>query len=93
MSAPAIAATAPVTTADEFTQTALFAKDCVIPAVPVAPAYDEAARAADRELCQRYFRSWCKTAGKHAGSRLGDGAGHPTITFAEFQAAADRLAA
>ncbi|MDO4254329.1 MAG: hypothetical protein Q4C81_04165 [Kocuria sp.] len=54
----------------------------------VEPAYDEAAREADRELCQRYFKAWCGT----AFSIDGELAGHPEISFEEFQAAADRLA-
>lgn len=54
----------------------------------VEPVYDEAAREADRELCQRYFKAWCGT----AFSIDGEPAGHPEISFEEFQAAADRLA-
>lgn len=53
-----------------------------------APVYDEQARQADRELCQRYFTGWCGTA------FLADGTPteHNEIAFADFQAAARRLA-
>jgi len=53
-----------------------------------APVYDEQDRQADRELCQRYFAGWCGTA------FLADvtPTEHREITFAEFQAAARRLA-
>ncbi|MEU6261852.1 hypothetical protein [Saccharopolyspora shandongensis] len=52
------------------------------------PVYDEAARRADRELCQRYFKAWCGSFGRLEG----EPAGHPEISFEEFRAAADRLA-
>jgi hypothetical protein len=52
------------------------------------PVYDERARAADRELCQRYFRAWCGSVGALDGSP----AGHAEIALEQFQAAADRLA-
>lgn len=53
-----------------------------------APVDDKAARRADRELCQRYFRAWCGSFGNLDGSP----AGHPSITREEFEAAAARLA-
>lgn len=57
-------------------------------AARAAPVYDDAARQVDRELCQRYFSAWCGS----FGSLGGRAAGHPEISFEEFQAAADRLA-
>ena len=52
------------------------------------PVYDEAAREADRTLCRLYFKAWCGSFGRLDGQR----AGHPEISFKEFQAAAERLA-
>ncbi|MGI8307019.1 hypothetical protein [Saccharopolyspora hattusasensis] len=52
------------------------------------PVYDEAARRADRELYQRYFKAWCGS----FGNLENESAGHPEISFEEFRAAADRLA-
>ncbi|WOC59093.1 hypothetical protein RI444_11070 [Paenarthrobacter sp. AT5] len=52
-----------------------------------APVYDEQARQADRELCQRYFTGWCGTAFTADGT-----AEHSGTTFADFQAASRRLA-
>ncbi|MEE2524330.1 hypothetical protein [Pseudarthrobacter sp. J47] len=53
-----------------------------------APVYDEQARQADRELCQRYFTGWCGTAFTADGTRVE----RAETTFADFQAAARRLA-
>lgn len=59
-----------------------------LPELPVVPVYDEQDRQADRELCQRYFKTWCRS----FGNLERDPAGHSGISFAQFQAAADRLA-
>lgn len=53
-----------------------------------APVYDEQARQADRELCQRYFTGWCGTAFTADGTQ----AEHSGTTFADFRAASRRLA-
>lgn len=53
-----------------------------------APVYDEQARQTDRELCQHYFAAWCCTAFMADGTR----AERAQTTFADFQAAARRLA-
>ncbi len=53
-----------------------------------APVYDEQARRADRELCQRYVTGWCGTAFTANGTR----AERAETTFEDFQAAARRLA-
>lgn len=58
--------------------------------LPDAPGYDERARQADRDLCQRYFNAWCGSFGSL--DRGCEPAGHSRISFADFQAAADRLA-
>lgn len=50
--------------------------------------YNETDRAADRHLCQRYFRAWTTSFGGLDAAP----AGHHEITFADFEAAADRLA-
>lgn len=56
--------------------------------VASAPVYDKQARRADRELCQRYFTGWCGTAFQADATQAQDS----EITFADFQAAARRLA-
>lgn len=71
------------------TQDTLFARvDSQAPDAVEQAQQTQRARAADRELCLRYFRAWCGT----VGSLNGTASGHPVITFEQFQAAADRLA-
>lgn len=54
-----------------------------------ATIYTEADRGRDRELCQRYFGAWTRSFGNLDAAEPG----YPGITFAEFQLAAERLAA
>jgi hypothetical protein len=51
-----------------------------------AGAYTEVDRAADRELCQRFFCGWIRGFGNGTTPVI------EGITFSEFQAGADRLA-
>lgn len=54
----------------------------------LAETYTEADREADRALCRSYFQAWTSTLGRLDGLA----AGHPAITFAQFEDAAERLA-
>lgn len=55
-----------------------------------AEIYSEADRIRDRALCQRYFRAWTGSFGMTSEQRAAAPAA--PISFAEFEAAAARLA-
>lgn len=69
-------------------QPALFEAETLEVAEAPSHTYTEADRAADRHLCQRYFRGWT---GSFGGADAAP-AGHHEINFADFEAASDRLA-